>query len=39
VTVTRYDTAGMAGTFTLQFAGGSVTGSFDVDWDVEAYLP
>jgi hypothetical protein len=39
VTITRYDGSGMAGTYTLQFAGGSVSGSFDVAWDLEAFEP
>ena len=38
--VTAYDGSGMVGTYTLQFPGaGSVSGSFDVDWDLNAYVP
>jgi hypothetical protein len=39
-TVTSYDGNGMAGTYTLQFpGGGSVSGSFDVAWDMNAFVP
>jgi hypothetical protein len=40
VTVTRYDGNGCAGSFTLTLpGGGSLTGSFDVSWDISAYDP
>jgi hypothetical protein len=40
VTVTRYDGTGIAGTFSISLPGGdTLNGSFDVDWDIEAYEP
>ncbi|MEZ5963736.1 MAG: hypothetical protein R3F56_07815 [Planctomycetota bacterium] len=40
VTVTRDDASGMAGSYTLNFVGGgSLSGSFDVAWDMDAYQP
>jgi hypothetical protein len=40
LTITRYDGMGIAGTYSIQTPGGStVTGSFDVDWNYEAYEP
>jgi hypothetical protein len=39
-TVTSYDANGMMGTYTLNFpGGGSVSGSFDVAWDMNAFIP
>ena len=40
VNVTRYDGTGFAASYTLTLAGGgTVTGSFDVTWDILAYEP
>ncbi|MCC6670028.1 MAG: hypothetical protein IT458_03140 [Planctomycetes bacterium] len=40
VTVTRYDGSGCAGSFTLNLpGGGTLTGSFDVSWNIAAYDP
>lgn len=40
LTLTRYDTNGMAGTYSLTFSGGgSASGSFDVAWDLNAFVP
>ncbi len=39
VTVTKYDSTGFAATFTIDMGGESVTGSFDVSWDVDTYQP
>lgn len=40
LTVTRYDGSGFAGSYTLTLSGGgSISGSFDVAWDIAAYDP
>lgn len=40
VTVTRYNGSGFAGSFALTLpGGGSLTGTFDVSWDIAAYDP
>ena len=38
VTVTAFDDNGFTGSFSLTFpGGGTLTGTFDVVWDIEAY--
>jgi hypothetical protein len=40
VTVTTYDNNGFTGSFSLTLpGGGTLTGTFDVVWDIEAYEP
>jgi hypothetical protein len=40
VTVTAYDNNGFTGSFSLTLpGGGTLTGTFDVVWDIEAYSP
>lgn len=40
LTLTRYDGSGFAGSFTLTLTGGgTLTGSFDVSWDIASYEP
>jgi len=40
ITVTTYDGSGFAGSFSLTFpGGGSLTGTFDVSWDMSTYDP
>jgi hypothetical protein len=40
LTVTKYDGTGFAGSFTLTLpGGGSLTGSFDVSWDIASFEP
>lgn len=39
VTVTRYDANGIAGSYSLTTSVGTITGSFDVSFDIEEYDP
>ncbi len=39
VTITADDSTGIAGTFTLTTAAGSISGSFDVAFDIDEYSP
>jgi fibronectin-binding autotransporter adhesin len=40
ITVTTYDDTGFAGSFALTFpGGGTLTGTFDVSWDMSTYAP
>jgi hypothetical protein len=39
VTVTRYDGAGIAGSYSLVTSLGTITGSFDVSFDIASYEP